>query len=230
MAAVLAGGPDAVLSHAAAGALWELRRSAASRIDVTVPHTTGARAQAGLRIHRSRRLGDAVTTHERIPVTTPARTSSTSPPRSNDDRSSACSIRRRTRASRDVSSLEALARAHAGHRGAGRLLRTLSAHEPGSTLTRSGLEERFLTICRRNGLPEPNVNADVVGRERDFVFPDHRLVVEIDSWTFHRTRRQFEADRYRDAALLLAGYRTLRAPTRSSSMSRRRWRRPSRRP
>jgi hypothetical protein len=210
MAAVLAGGPDAVLSHAAAGALWGLRPSAASRVDITVPHTTGARAQAGLHIHRSRRLGDNVTTHEGIPVTTPARTildlAAVLQRRPLERLLDSAENARLT----DVASLEALARAHAGHRGATKLLATLDIHTPGTTLTRSELEELFLALCRAHGLPQPLVNHHVAGRERDFVFADHRLVVEIDSWTFHRTRRQFEADRYRDAALLLAGYRTLR--------------------
>jgi very-short-patch-repair endonuclease len=210
MAAVLAGGPDAVLSHAAAGALWELRPSDASRIDITVPHTTGARAQAGLRIHRSRRLADHVTTHERIPVTTPARTIL----------DLAATLQRRPlerlldRAENirltDVASLEALARAHAGHRGATTLLATLDTHTPGTTLTRSELEEVFLALCRAHDLPQPKVNHHVAGRERDFVFAAQRLVVETDSWAHHRSRHAFEDDRRRDAALLVAGYRTLR--------------------
>jgi very-short-patch-repair endonuclease len=77
-------------------------------------------------------------------------------------------------------------------------------------VTRSGLEERFLALCRRHRLPKPLVNHYVEGRERDFVFPDQRLVIEVDSFAHHRSRRAFEDDRYRDASLLRAGYRTLR--------------------
>jgi predicted transcriptional regulator of viral defense system len=74
MAAVLAGGPGAVLSHAAAGALWDLRRSAATRIDISVPRS-GRAKRDGLRVHRPRNLPpDETTTHDGIPVTTPART------------------------------------------------------------------------------------------------------------------------------------------------------------
>jgi very-short-patch-repair endonuclease len=207
MAGVLAGGPGAVLSHAAAAALWGLRPSAAVIVDVTVPGT-GSRKRQGLRIHRARTL--ETTTYERVPVTTPERTIL----------DLAATLQRRplerlldqaenTRLT-DVPSLEALARAHTGHRGAPKLLAALDTHTPSTTRTRSGLEERFLAICRRHGLPQPRVNHYVEGRERDFVFPGQRLVIEIDSFTHHRSRRAFEDDRYRDATLLQAGYRTLR--------------------
>jgi hypothetical protein len=179
--------PSAVLSHAAAGALWDLRPSAATRIDITV-RRSGRATRAGLRIHRPRDLPtDQTTTRDGIPVTTPARTildlAATLQPRSLERLLDSAQNARLT----DVPSLVALARAHTGHRGASKMLKTLDAHEPGTTLTRSELEE-----------------------QHDFVFPDHRLVVEIDSWTYHRSRRAFETDRYRDQTLLVAGYRTLR--------------------
>ena len=41
-------------------------------------------------------------------------------------------------------------------------------------------------------------------------FPDAGLVVEADSWRYHKTRRAFEEDRARDALLAAHGYRTLR--------------------
>jgi hypothetical protein len=160
--------------------------------------------------HRARRLADHVTTHLGIPVTTPARTildlAAVLQRRPLERLLDQAEHARLT----DIAALEALARAHTGHRGAGKLLATLSAHEPGSTGTRSGLEERFLALCQTHGLPRPLVNHDLAGKERDLIFPEHRLVVEIDSWTHHRSRHAFENDRYRDATLLGAGYRTLR--------------------
>jgi very-short-patch-repair endonuclease len=210
MAAVLAGGPAAVLSHASAGALWELRPSAASRIDITVPHTSGARAQAGLRIHRSRRLADQVTTHERIPVTTPARTildlAATLQRRPLERLLDQAENARLT----DVPSLVALARAHTGHRGASRLLEALTSHTPGTTMTRSELEERFLAQCDDSGLPRPRVNVRVEDLEVDFLYAGQGVIVETDGWQYHRTREQFERDRHRDAMLTRAGYRILR--------------------
>ncbi|MDQ5833085.1 MAG: type IV toxin-antitoxin system AbiEi family antitoxin domain-containing protein [Actinomycetota bacterium] len=75
MAAVLACGPGAVLSHASAAAHWNIRVSASSYVDVTVPTRAGRMKRKGLRIHRSGRLGPTqVTMHEGIPVTTLART------------------------------------------------------------------------------------------------------------------------------------------------------------
>jgi very-short-patch-repair endonuclease len=209
MAAVLACGPGAVLSHASAAALWGLRPSAAVTVDVTVPRTGSRARRPRLRIHRPLAVPDS-TTHDGIPVTTPARTildlAATLQRRPLERLLDQAENARLT----DVASLAALARAHAGHRGARKLLATLTTHAPGTTLTRSGLEELFLAICRANGLPQPKVNHDLAGHERDFVFPAQLLVVEVDSWTYNRSRRAFETDRYRDAALLLAGYRTLR--------------------
>jgi len=209
MAAVLAAGPSGVLSHASAAALWDLRRSAAVIVDVTIADG-GSRKRKGLRIHRARDLTGQTTTHDAIPVTTPARTIL----------DLAATLQRRplerlldqaqnTRLT-DVVSLEALARAHTGHRGASRLLATLDAHEPGATLTKSELEERFLALCRDAGLPRPRVNAWVEGFEVDFVFAEQRLLVETDGWSWHRTRAAFERDRHRDAVHARAGYRTLR--------------------
>jgi hypothetical protein len=207
MAGVLAAGPAAVLSHAAAAALWELRRSAALIVDVTVPGS-GSRKRPGLRIHRARNL--ETTTHEGIPVTTPARTildlAATLQRRALERLLDQAETARLT----DVPSLEALARGHTGHHGASRLLAILDTHEPGSTLTRSELEGLFLSLCHNAGLPRPAVNARVVGPQVDFVFPEHRLLVETDSWRWHRTREAFERDRQRDALHTRAGYRTLR--------------------
>jgi very-short-patch-repair endonuclease len=209
MAGVLAGGPDAVLSHASAAALWALRRSAPTTVDVTV-RRSGRRSRPGLRIHRARDLAGQTGTHEGIPVTSPERTIL----------DLAATLQRRplerlldqaenTRITHVVA-LDALARAHPGHRGAKQLLAALHDHTLGTTLTRSELEERFLALCRDDGLPRPRVNHHLEGRERDFVFPMHRLVIETDSWTHHRSRRAFEDDRERDQALARAGWRTLR--------------------
>jgi very-short-patch-repair endonuclease len=110
----------------------------------------------------------------------------------------------------DYASLDALARAHPGHKGAGKLLRALRAHHAGTDVTKSDLEALFLGLCHEHGLPTPRVNHTVAGKEVDFLFPDDRLVVETDSWRFHKTRQAFENDRARDARLARAGYRTLR--------------------
>jgi very-short-patch-repair endonuclease len=100
--------------------------------------------------------------------------------------------------------------AHPGQRGAGALAAALGDHHAGTTVTRSALEEAFLGLCAAHALERPQTNVRVCGLEVDFLFAAQRLVVEADTWRFHRTRRAFERDRQRDAILARAGYRTLR--------------------
>jgi hypothetical protein len=209
MAAVLACGPGAALSHASAAALWEIRRSAATLIDVTVPRT--GRAQPGLRLHRPRSLPPAeVTTRDGIPVTTPARTILDLAAVLNDEQLERALDQTELQRLTDYPALDALARAHPGHKGAKRLTTTLSTYEAGATLTKSDLEKLFLAICETYGLPRPLVNHRTDHHEVDFLFPRQRLIVEADSWKYHRTRLRFERDRRRDATHARAGFRTLR--------------------
>ena len=125
MAAVLAGGPQAVLSHAAAGALWELRGSTATTIDITIPGAGGRRRRKDLRIHRARSLGRQATIRERIPVTTPARTildlAATLNRRALERVLDQAEVLRLA----DVPALVAAARATTGHPGARQLLDAL---------------------------------------------------------------------------------------------------------
>jgi very-short-patch-repair endonuclease/predicted transcriptional regulator of viral defense system len=209
MAAVLAAGLGAVLSFVSAAALWELRATSATRIDVTV-RTKGGRARQGLRIHRTPTLkADEVTNHQGIPVTTPSRTlldlAATLPRRALERALDEAEVQ----GLYDLTSLSAMASAHAGERGAARLQQAL-ADDGEPTLTDSELEELMLALCNEHGIERPNPRTWVAGLRVDFVFGASRLVVETDSWAYHRTRRAFERDRERDAILARAGYRTLR--------------------
>jgi hypothetical protein len=179
-------------------------------VDITVPGSGGRRPRPGIRLHRARSLEGQATVHAGLPVTSPARTVLDLAARL--DRRGIERIVNQAESARlaDVPSLVALAGAQAGHRGAARLLATLGEHVPGTTLTKSELEERFLRLCRDAGLPRPLCNHDVEGLEVDVVFAGERLLVETDSWTWHRSRQAFEADRRRDAIHAAAGYRTLR--------------------
>jgi hypothetical protein len=210
MAAVLACGEGAALSHRSAGALWEIRFSSSGFIDVSVPRA-GGRRRPGLRIHRATGLRrEEVTTKDGIPVTTPARTVldlaavlDERPLQQLLDRTELLELT-------DYPTLGAIARAHPGHHGVPELRHALQTHDAGTTLTKSELEERFLALCRDHGLPTPLVNTWPSGKEVDFHFPGHGLIVETDSWTHHRSREAFESDRARDALHARAGYRTLR--------------------
>jgi very-short-patch-repair endonuclease len=210
MAAVLAAGPGAVLSHASAAALWEIRPSAAARIDVSVRTPGGRAKRRGLRIHRAMELRDEeITQHDGIPVTTPSRTlldlAATLAHRALERALDELEVRELY----DLTSLNAVARAHAGERGATALAEAL-AQDGDLTLTDSELEELMVTLCDQHGIERPAPRRWVAGLRVDFLFAAARLVIETDSWTYHRTRRAFERDRERDAILARAGYRTLR--------------------
>jgi very-short-patch-repair endonuclease len=72
------------------------------------------------------------------------------------------------------------------------------------------MERLFWDMCRDYGVREPTMNAQLKGIEVDAHWPGTNLVVELDSVGFHLNRKAFEADRERDAVLLLAGYRVIR--------------------
>jgi very-short-patch-repair endonuclease len=211
LAAVLACGPGAVLSHRSAAAHWGILGTDQARIDVTAP--ASRHGTSGIRLHRARSL-DAhdTTTHEGIPITTIARTlldlaATVRPDRL--ERAFAQALRLRVYDHRAITEL--LARTH-GHRGRAALQQT-TARDP--KLTKNRFEARFLALVRDAGLPEPLVNhvLDALDHGRcevDFYWPTHHLIVETDGWQTHGTRAAFEADRAQDAALTAAGYRVLR--------------------
>ena len=212
LAAVLACGPGAVLSHVDAAALWNIRPSASALVHVTVPSRAGRKQQKGLRVHRSGRLGtDQVTVHESIPVTSLARTLL--------DLADVLTRRALKRAMDeadylrllDMTALIAAVDGNPGRRGA-KLLR--AAHGP-AEMTKSQLEQRFLALVDRHGLPRPKVNTPIEGYEVDFAWPEAKLIVETDGFAAHGTRRAFENDRLRDRRLGRAGYRTVRLTPRS---------------
>jgi Protein of unknown function (DUF559) len=211
LAAVLACGPHAVLSHRSAADHWGLLATQQSGVDVTAPRSRdGVR---GIRLHRSRSL-DArdTTTHEGIPITTIARTllDLAATVRSDPlERALAQAERLRLYDHRAIA--DVLERAN-GHRGRAALARAVRS-EP--KLTRSELEAMFLALVRRAGLPEPESNYSVdapdhPGLEVDYCWPSHRLIVETDGWDTHGTKSAFKSDRRRDAALTSIGYRVMR--------------------
>ena len=205
LAAVLACGPGAALSHQSAAVLWDLRRPRGPRIDVTVP-TLGGRARRRLVVvHRSIVHPDEIAVKDGIRVTAPARTLL--------DLSGVLTRRQLERTLDEAAflglDLSDLA-PRQGKRGAALLRAVLTDHNAGSTWTRSKLEERMLSLCRATGLPWPLVNRVVEGFEVDFHWPEQRLVVEIDDWSSHGGRGAFERDRVRDAALVEAGWRVVR--------------------
>jgi very-short-patch-repair endonuclease len=110
----------------------------------------------------------------------------------------------------DLDAIDRLAGRSHGRRGLGELRLALAGMDDEPPPTRSELERRFLELCRAEHLPPPAVNAWLAGFEVDALWPEQRLVVELDGYAFHGARAAFERDRVRDAAIQLAGYRVLR--------------------
>jgi very-short-patch-repair endonuclease len=198
----------AVLSHRSAAALLGIRPSGRGRTEITVGRAL--RPRAGLQIHRAPLPSDEVTTHHGIPVTTPARTlldlAAVVPYHHLERAATEAEIRRLG----SPTSVADLVARYPTRKGTAALRRLLAARDIGRNVTKRDLELRFLAFLDAHDLPRPRINADVDGREVDCLWPDQRLVVELDGFATHGTRPAFEADRARDRALLVAGYRVTR--------------------
>lgn len=216
MAAVLACGPGAVLSHRSAAALHGLRRTDQANIDITVP-SRSTRTHVGIDLHRSTTLTPVdVTPLNGIPCTTIARTFldlagvlARRPVERALDQAEVAGVL-------NLRALEEQLDRNRMHPGTRPLRSILREHHIGRTATWSELEERFLMVLRERGLPEPEVNAWIVlddGKPAvrvDFVWRDERVVVETDGRGFHQTSQAFENDRRRDQRLTVAGWRVIR--------------------
>jgi very-short-patch-repair endonuclease/predicted transcriptional regulator of viral defense system len=204
LAAVFAGGDGAVLSHVSAARLWRLPWPRSPGIDVTVRRSAGRRLR-GIVVHRASLAPHEATILEAIPVTSPSRTLIDLADYGKR-RPLERAIDEATYLRLEVGALEP----RCGRRGSGLLAELLAEHTPGTTLTRSRLEERFLWMCRAHGLTPPEVNRRIEGYEVDFAWRVQRLIVETDGHAAHGTRTAFERDRLKDAELTAAGWRVVR--------------------
>jgi very-short-patch-repair endonuclease len=207
MAAVLACGARAALSHRSAAALWGFHRPWLGVPEVTVLEG-GSRGGVGVRVYRTTRLDRRETRRrEGVPVTAPARTlldiAALIP-----ERDLARAVEE-AQVLRLVTPRAMLAQAGRGRPGSAALRVALQAQfEP--SLTRSEAEARLLQLIRGAGLPAPETNAHLLGYEVDFLWRSASLVVEVDGFAYHSTREAFERDRRRDARLQAAGFRIVR--------------------
>lgn len=211
MAAVLACGPDALLSHRAAATLWELRPPPGGPVDVTVS-IGHRRGQRGVRAHNVRALDEQDrATLDGIPTTSLPRTllDYAEVARPQQLRLALEAAERRDLL--DGGAIDALIGRCRGRRGLKPLKAALAQMRGPAPWTQSELENHFLALIRAAGIPEPSANVDVDGFVVDLFWPQQRLVVEVDSYRFHRSRQRFEADRLKDTKLQLAGCRVLRA-------------------
>jgi very-short-patch-repair endonuclease len=211
MAAVLASGEGAVLSHRSAARFWRLLPLAAEWIDVIRP---GRRVRRdGIVSHRANLADDEREVVDGIPVTSPFRTIF--------DLAAVASMRELERAWHEAEvrgltdhvSLPVLLERYPGRRGT-RMLRELLGSDEPVGITRNEFEEALVSLVDSYGLPRPRMNAPLALRGRfievDALWERQRVALELDSRGVHGTKKRFESDRQRDRILVAEGYRTMR--------------------
>lgn len=207
MAAVLAGGRGAALSHRAAGAEWNLR-GWGGRASITLP--SWRRSRREIELHCSPLPADEVTVRSGIPITTVPRTLLDLGTVLDPHDLTAAVNEAEHRELSDPLSLPALLERHAGERGAGRLRAVLEADGFGKGVARPGLEELFQRFVARHSLPPPELNAqlEVGGRRHspDCLWRRRRVIVELQSLAYHGSPRDMTRDAARLRRLTLAGW------------------------
>ena len=207
-AAVLAGGRDALLAGRAACAWWGVIEGAPGIVDVVV--TTHRRNRPGVRFRRAPIAPDERTVRDGIPTVCPARAIL--------DLAATTAGRPLERALNEVRvlrlptrpALAKLIERYPGRPGVRAAREALALFEAGPTPTKSWMEERLLAIVDRRRLPRPLTNRPIVTAAGAFVvdcvWPEQRVVIEIDAWGTHSSRRSMIEDRRRDRALTIAGW------------------------
>jgi very-short-patch-repair endonuclease len=213
IAAVMACGPGAVLSHLDAAALWQIYESRGTAVHVTTT-SRGGRSLSGIQAHRARKLHHAdVTVKDAIPVTTVARTLIDLTDVLSDDR-----ILRAMREAEylkllDIDTLIAAVERANGRRRLNELNKAIQRHTPGQ-IVRDELEHRFQELVHAGALSHPLTNVKVKTRRRtytvDCLWPEEGVAVELDGRAAHVRAAAFEEDRARDTALTAIGLRPMR--------------------
>lgn len=216
LAAVLACGSGAVLSHRDAAAVHRLAQSSnRTRFEVTVPGTSTRRHQ-GIQVHRARGLTAAdITVVDAIPATSVARTLLDLAAVVARDRTDNALHQADVRGVLDLERCDDQLQRNPHHPGARRLREALALYRSDG-VDENELERGFVALVRAAGLPAPERQAwlrlDDGGPalRPDFLWRDHRLILETDGRAHHATRRAFESDRRRDQRLVRAGWRVIR--------------------
>lgn len=211
MAAVLACGPQAVVSHRSALELHGLCKVVEGEVDITAPCRRG-RSPEGIKAHRGGSLsqGDRVVVDD-IPCVTVARAlldfAATASPWELRKAVGEAEVQRVL----DHRAVRALIKRCRGRRGVARLRMVMDEIRPETKRTRSEMEREFLRLCERAGLPRPEVNVPlwVCGyrQKPDFLWRDLHQILEADSRTYHDTDSAFQVDRKREQRFQLAGWR-----------------------
>jgi very-short-patch-repair endonuclease len=208
MAAVLACGRGALLSHRDAAALHDLRRVGSGKIDVTAP---SRHRLPGIRAHYFRTLHPQDTTVvDGIPVTSLARTYLDLAEILTHDRLTDLLEAGERQDKLDASAIDAAIARNPGRHGIEPLGAAMAELTDAPPLLQSGLERAFRHIARTHDLPMPQFNGYVEGELVDVVWREQRLVVEVDGRKWHIGKRAFAEDRRRDRKLVRAGWRVVR--------------------
>jgi len=203
LAAVLACGPDALLSHVSAAWLWDLTKTSPLPASVSTP--LHRRRRPPLRLHEARSLtAEDRALRDGIPVTALPRTLLDLAGTVRFDWLEKMLEQSEDLGLFDLRAVEGLLDRTVGHPGHGRLRKAIALYTP-SSFTRSGLERRFLELVLEAGLPQPRTNYVEHGFELDCYWPEFRFAVELDVFETHGTRAAFERDRKRQEDLLLVG-------------------------
>ena len=207
-AALLSIGRDAVLSHRSAATVWGLADPDPEAIDVTVV-ARHPRPRRGVRLHRVTRLHpDDVAGRSNLRVTSLARTAiEFAAQATSSELYHAFGEARAKHRLTDRALNASLNRLPPNHPGVAIVRSMLKA---GDTYDRSKAERIMRTLCRQAQLPQPRVNRLLHGFLVDFLWPDAKLIVEVDGHGTHGTRQAFENDRRRDQVHVAAGYVVIR--------------------
>lgn len=203
-----------MLSHVSAAELWGLRGGSSRRWHVVAPGMSGGRSgPESVVLHRTLNLHpDDVTAIDGIPVTSVARTLVDLAGAVNEAGLARAVHEAEVQRVLDVDAIAAVMTRLPRRRGVARLRRLLSSSDSG--ISSEAFVNAFLRLCSRHGLPAPRISKHVHTRDRlaeaDIVFPEHAVIVELDSERFHHTRRSFHSDRRRDTALAAEGWLTVR--------------------
>lgn len=208
MAAVLACGDGAALSHWSAARRWQLLRTRDAVIDVVVGGNPAGRR--GIRMHRARDLHPHdITRRDGIPITSVPRTllalAAVAPRRVLERAVNEAD--RQGRLNRRA--IHELLERNRGRRGTKRLRAVIAAVDPATRRTRSDLEVDFRKLCRKFEIEAPISNARVAGHEVDMFWPGAKLIVELDHYDYHRTPAEFTNDRRKWAKLKRLGHNVL---------------------
>ncbi len=208
-AALLACGEGAVLSHPSAAWMWRLIERPAGPVHVTLCGRL-IRSRPGIAVHRGDTLAPPdIRTRERLALTSPARTLIDLAAQLDHKQWEAALSEARFRKLIRAGELER-ALHHGGTRPGSATVHDHLARETGPLLTQSEAERRFLTLVRQAGLPDPRTQVTIEGYRVDAVWPEQRLIVELDGLEGHGHRSAFERDRRKDALLIAKGWRVIR--------------------